>query len=602
MTDPSPGYQRFFAELKRRRVFRVMAVYGIVAFVILQVADIALPGLGLPEWTITLILVLTLLGFPVAIVLAWAFDLTPEGVQRTAEAAPGELTEIIAAPASKRWPIGLAAAAGTALVLVGGWLALGRPGGTPPASDPAFLVQGSAPVAAHAESAAASIAVLPFADMSEAGDKEYFSDGLAEELIDALARVEGLRVAARTSSFAFKGGGADVRAIADSLGVQTVLEGSVRASGDRLRITAQLIQASDGFHLWNETYDRELTDLFAVQEEIADAIADALLGTLGLEHGDSLSVQRTDLAAYEQYLLGRAFVSQRGETLRRAEEHFRAALAIDSTYAPAWGGLAEVYAVYPYYVEFDITEALAQSEAAARRALALDSTSASARVALGSVLRERHQWEAAERELLRALELAPESSEAHGEYSQYLAYLGRVEEALVEAERALELDPLSNQKLGMSGFYAILAGREEEGMERMWRARGFTIATILLAQHLVYRGRFDEAERAARLDPEVDDLLLTLVEAARSAAGSPARERGLELVAGPGFLPMGKGGGTAQPAWLIYLDGPDAALDMLEELFSSPMMGLETLWMPMYDPIRDHPRFRAILAALGIPR
>ena len=588
------GYQRFFAELKRRKVFQVAAVYGAAMFGVLQAADVLVPALHMPEGLITVVAVLGLIGFPVALAVAWTYERTGAGLVRTGDAAPGEITQIILAPAASRWPVGLAAAAGTALLLVGGWIALGRP------------VSGESDARAAAEvgnagarSPTVSIAVLPFEDMSEGGDKEYFSDGLSEELIDALVRVDGLRVAARTSSFAFRESTADIRTIADSLGVETVLEGSVRTSGDRLKITAQLIQASDGFHLWSETYERQLTDVFDVQEEIATAISGALLGTLGLESGTSFSVTRTDIDAYEQYLLGRAFMSQRGPALRRAEEHFRAAIAIDSMYAPAWGGLAEVFAVYPYYVSMEIPEAMTEAEGAARRALALDPDLASARVALGSVLRERRQWEAAEYELLLALDLAPESAEAHGEYAQYLAYVRRFQEASAHADRSLQLDPLSNQKLGVAGLYALVAGQEELGLDRLWRVRGWGIGPVLLTEHLVARKRYDEAARAAAIEAELEDYLLVLVEATRSSAASPERQRGITLAADP--RPMSLGGGIAQPAWLIYLGEPDAALDRLEDLFTRPVLGLETLWQPMYDPIRDHPRFQAIVDGLELP-
>ncbi len=582
-------------------------------FGVLQGADVLVQALHLPESLVTVVALLGLFGFPVALFVAWVFERSPDGLIRTEDAAPGELTQIISAPPARRWPVGLAAAAGTALFLVGTWLVLGRPAADPPGQASSAGAPGvEAPAAGAAAGgtpaggvpAAASdlsIAVLPFEDMSEEGDKEYFSDGLSEELIDALVRVDGLRVAARTSSFAFKDGSADIRTIADSLGVANVLEGSVRASGDRLRITAQLIQASDGFHLWSETYDRELTDVFEVQEEIADAIATALLGTLGLEHGTDLSVARTDIEAYEQYLLGRAFVSQRGEALRRAEEHFRAALAIDSMYAPAWGGLAEVYALYPYYVEIDVDESLETSEKAARRALELDSLSANARVALGSVLRERRQWEAAERELLRATELAPESSEAHGEYSQYLLAVGHIQEAVDEANRSLELDPLSQQKLGMSGMYDLVNGDVDAALEKLWRVRGFSIATVFLTQYLAYEGRFDEAERASLLDPTIGDLLTTLVSAARSPEGSPEQQRGIAIAGEKGLLPLGPGVGTLQPPWLLILGEYEMALDLLEELFEGPVIGLEMLYVPMYDPIRDHPRFQAVWDGLNLP-
>ena len=571
-------------------------------FGVLQGADVLVQALHLPESLVTLAAVLGLLGFPLALFVAWVFERSPGGLIRTEDAAPGELTQIIEAPPAKRWPVGLAAAAGTALLLIGGWLALGRPAADP-TGQPASVEASAGGTTAGDPTAASdiSIAVLPFEDMSEAGDKEYFSDGLSEELIDALARVDGLKVAARTSSFAFRDGSADIRTIADSLWVANVLEGSVRASGDRLRITAQLIQASDGFHLWSETYDRELTDVFEVQEEIAESIAEALLGTLGLEQVTGLDVARTDIDAYQQYLLGRAYVSQRGESLRRAEEHFRAALSIDSTYAPAWGGLAEVYALYPYYVEIDIESALATSETAARRAIELDPNSANAHVALGSVLRERRQWAAAERELSRALELAPRSSEAHGEYAQYLLAVGRFEESLQEAHLSLELDPLSKQKLAVLAMYELVAGREEDAVAKFWQIRGFPLTPILLTQYLAYSGRYEEAERAALIDPSLSPLLETLVEAAQSPPGSPERQRGIETVEQLGSLTMGQGGGLSQPMWLVILGEEEKALELLEAMLSGPVIGLELIDMPMYDPIREHPRFQALMDALEIP-
>ncbi len=204
MTDPTPGYQRFFAELKRRRVFRVMAVYGIVGFVLLQIVDLAVPALLLPEWTYRLVALILLLGFPVAVVIAWALELTPEGVRRMAEAAPGELAEIIAAPASKRWPAGVLALVGMTALLAGAWY-VGRQSAPGVAADLA-----TGPVTA-------SIAVLPFVNMSDDASNEYFSDGISEELLNLLAKIAELRVAARTSSFSFKDQDLEITEIADRL-------------------------------------------------------------------------------------------------------------------------------------------------------------------------------------------------------------------------------------------------------------------------------------------------------------------------------------------------------------------------------------------------
>jgi adenylate cyclase len=289
MSQPQSSLSRLFAELKRRKVFRVMAVYGATAFVILQVADLAFPRLGLPEWTITFILVATIVGFPIALVLAWAFESTPDGVKRTEAAAPGEITEILRLPASRRWPAGLLALAGVVLVFGGGWW-IGqrsdarRPGGEGPTK---------------------SVAVLPFVDLSEAGDQEWFSDGLTEEILNSLAALPELKVTSRTSSFQFRGQDRDIKEIADTLGVAHVVEGSVRRIGDKLAVTAQLIRASDGNHLWSETYERAADDLFDVQRDVAERVATALDVYLDDEKREAMFRSGTrSIEAFESYLRG----------------------------------------------------------------------------------------------------------------------------------------------------------------------------------------------------------------------------------------------------------------------------------------------------------
>jgi adenylate cyclase len=321
------GYQRFFAELKRRRVFRVIAVYGIVAFGIIEAADAVFPRMALPDWTVTLVVWLALLGFPVAIVFAWALEMTPQGVRRTAEARPGELTEIVAAPALKRWSAGAFAFVGVTALLAGAWY-VGRQ------SAPASADQATGPVLE-------SIAVLPFVNMSSDPDQEYFSDGISEELLNLLAKIPELRVAARTSSFSFKGKDLEIPEIASSLGVEHILEGSVRRSGNQLRITAQLIQADDGYHLWSETYDRQLDDVFQIQEEIAIEVVDALRVSL---LGAVPKTRRTDPQTYQLFLEGQYLRRQITEgSLRSAIEAFKQAVEIDSTYVPAWTDLADTY-------------------------------------------------------------------------------------------------------------------------------------------------------------------------------------------------------------------------------------------------------------------
>jgi serine/threonine-protein kinase len=291
-----------------------------------------------------------------------------------------------------------------------------------------------------------SIAVLPLVNLSPDRENEYFSDGMTEELISALGRVEGLRVAARTSAFAFKGTGADVREIGAKLNVGTVLEGSVRRAGRRLRLTAQLVSTKDGYHLWSEEYDRELADVFAVQDELARAIVSALRVTLQPRAGGALVKRATaDLEAHDLYLQGRFEWNRRTYTsLPEALHYFERAIARDSAYAEAFAAMAETYVLLPTYGISSPADAYPRARSVALRALALDSTLGNAHAALG-VVRELYEydWTGAERELRRAIALDPGYATAHQWYAEYLSALGRDDEARREAEQAVALDPLS---------------------------------------------------------------------------------------------------------------------------------------------------------------
>ncbi len=358
-----------FTELKRRKVVRVAVVYAATAFVVLQAADIMLPRLGVPEWAMSLIVVLVVLGFPVAMVLAWALELTPDGVRVTPAPTAGDHAQPPPSLLGKR----TLAVAG-ALVVLG--VGLGAGWFLRPVSSPA------PPPAAHTADAvtARSIAVLPFVNMSDDAANEFFADGISEELLNVLVRVDGIGVASRTSSFAYKGRELGAAAIASELGVNHILEGSVRKAGNRVRITAQLIDAVNDRHLWSETYDRELDDIFVIQDEIANAIVQALRGTLGTDRVERVVTVRGDtdnLDAYEAYLKARQLFLARSE-LPESVRLYEHAVALDPNFARGWEGLAEVASVIEDWGFMDPTirerEYLDLALHAADRALALDSS------------------------------------------------------------------------------------------------------------------------------------------------------------------------------------------------------------------------------------
>lgn len=416
---------RLWKELRRRHVVSTVAAYAAAAFVLLQLGEILFPAFGIDEaGGMRALLALLLGGFPVVLAVSWVYDVTREGFRRTAP-EDGELSEV---PPPSSTVVGLVLV--TALVLgVTGW----------------YAVQAvEAPAAAATPPRSASIAVLPFTDMSETQDQAYLGDGIAEEILNLLAAAPELQVAARTSSFAFRDEPGDVRRIGDELGVGTVLEGSVRRDGSRVRVTAQLIDTESGFHLWSEAYDREVENLFAVQDEIAGAIAEELLGTLDLP-GARGERRAADPEAQDAYWRGRAEWNRRGSAgIPAAIRLFQEALTLDPDYAQAYAGLADSWALLPQFVPgADADQAWARAEELARRAVELDPTLAEAHASLGLTLALQGDRQGALAALGRALELNPSYAPARHWRGNVLAERGELARAVEDLERAATLDPLS---------------------------------------------------------------------------------------------------------------------------------------------------------------
>ncbi|MBT8477764.1 MAG: hypothetical protein KJO06_02530 [Gemmatimonadetes bacterium] len=597
------SYQRLFAELKRRRVFRVAAMYGASAFVVLQVADLLQEGLQLPQTFLTVVTVLALVGFPVALVLAWAYERTPHGVVRTPDPGPNEIDEIVAEPIARRWPVGIAAAVGTALLLLSAWWGLGRP--EAPGTDRGDY---------------SSIAVLPFENMSGNPDDAFFADGLSEELLNALARIPGLRVAGRTSSFALREANLDLKTIGDTLGVETVLEGSVRRSGGRVRVTAQLIEAKDGFHLWSQDWERELTadNVFEIQDEIAGAVAAAMVSgeapaaasTQG-GGGDLVpaSVRTADLDAYELYLAGRHHWATRTPSgLAEAVTLFEAALERDSMYAPAWIGLSAAYNALPWYTDYPASEAAELSKSAARRALQLDPDNAEALYTLASTTHEYDlDWEEAARLFGRAIGLDPNYAQGLAWYCWYLGGMGRWEESLPWCERAVELDPLHVHALAQLGELQLLLGRREDGLRTLSRALAvqpdFGFARMREAFGLAIAGRLDDAEASLRRYARSTGLPggETSASAIVSGLRDPARRD--EAVASLlGWRDHEETQAYMILDWLLLLGARDEALDEVDRIVDIGGEQTSTLNATFStESLRGEPRFDAAIAGLGIP-
>jgi TolB-like protein len=607
MTDSSRSYQQFFAELKRRHVFKVAAIYGAVAFGVLQVSEPLATALGLSDSFLSLVVGLLLLGFPVALVLAWAFEVTPEGVQKAEPAAPGEIEAIVAQPASKRWPAGLLALAGAGLLFGGWWM--GRQTAADPASSPESA-SSDARLAFEdlADDTRPSIAVLPFTDMSPEGDQEHFSDGMTDEIINVLAKTGQFGVRGRTSAFAYKGENRDLREIGSELNVAYLIEGSVRKEGDQLRITAQLIDADDDSHLWSESYTRSAVNIFDIQLEIAEAIAGALQVPLGLDDHRDLVTPTADVEAYDLYLTARARLRERGPGIDEAARLFEAAIARDSAWAPAWAGLADATELKLWNpnrnIPFEAT--LAEAERGAKRALELQPQNSTALIVLGNVHRDRYEWADAEASYRRALALDPDNPEAHQQYGELLHKMGRLQEAVRFMDRAAALDPAA-VRLAQLMYVLMRDGRwDETEAVRRW--------AVTQGIDMTFGGASpdgDEFWRSTRAWEEgrYEDVGIPsgwatgAFDSTSWAAAIPALQAGRFDLLPDSLKDLDWGYGN-----LVRLGELErAVVDFLEhrqagEAGGSSLVRLtpEEVWWPVLDPIRSHPEIQSYLVSISL--
>jgi serine/threonine-protein kinase len=550
-------------------------VLGFVAFAVLQVIEPVMHGLHLPEWTLSFVVVALAVGFPVVMVLAWVFDMSSSGIERTLPLRPQNLG---------RLPLALVVGAVAALAIV-------------PAVAWYFARANRGGVARPAVDA--SVAVLPFVNLSAAKDQEYFSDGITEEVINALANVEGLRVVSRTSTFAYKNRNLSVRQIGDELAVATVLEGSVRREGNALRLTAQLINAKDGYHLWSKTFDRELNNVFAVEDELARAIADALRPRLLKE--STLAPQTTvSSEAHDLYLKGRHFWSKRTpEDLKEAMALFEKAIAIDPTYALAHAGLSDCYLLLGEYTQARPADIVPKARPHAYRALELDGDLAEPHASLGLISIYDYDWATAEREFKRAIELRSGYATAHHWYAILLVTLGRFAEARAEAERALQLDPASAVVNNLMGVVYYESRDYEKAVGALRKTLelnpNFSPSREILACAYATMGR--KADALA----ELDQIKASAIQHAAmrawilAIAGDVSAARALmrDVEKRP---EMDFGHPAALGALQAVLGNRDRAFALLDQAYAERDWMLRDVKVsPMWDPLRNDQRFSRLL-------
>jgi TolB-like protein len=576
--------KNFFGELKRRNVYKVAVAYAIVGWLVVQIATQVFPFLEIPNWIVRLVILLVAIGFPIALIIAWAFELTPEGIKPTATAdATGKHSH------GGAWIVIVLTAAALSL----GLFLLGR-----------YTAGYATPRQSEVATAGPdkSIAVLPL--INESGDPkdEYFSDGLSEELIAALAQISGLKVIGRSSSFRFKDRKEEPRTIGEKLGVSTLLDGTVRKQGERVRIVAELVNAADGIQLWTRTFDRQLKDIFAVQEEIAKAVAESLKVTL-LGADSAQKNAPKNMEAHNAYLQGHFHFQRRNlEDYRKAVGYFDQAISLDPSYALAYTERSEAWSFIG-----DLTgqhePAWSNARSDAEKAVAIAPDLAEARAALGWV-RFFIDWKFTEglSELKRAKELSPANPTANDLLARAILYLGRLDDAERQARQAVELDPLSVTAQGNLARVLFYAGKSDEADAAARKAAELQPASasshrwqVLIA---VERGDGETALREAQLEPDegyrrFELALAQYVRGDRAAADAALAD----------LIANGRDNLAYQIAEVYAVRGEkDKAFEWLQISFDNHDTGTLTLLVdPLLRGLRDDPRYKSFLAKLGLP-
>src|SRR6195256_2782840 len=575
----------FFSELKRRNVYKVAVAYAIVGWLLVQVATQVFPFLEIPNWVVRLVIALVAIGFPIALVIAWAFELTPEGIKRTEDV---DLAASARQPRKYTWIF---------VVIVGAALSVGL-------FFTGRYTGRTTTNAAGAELPAKSIAVLPFESLSEEKSNAYFAEGVQDEILTRLAKVADLKVISRTSTQHFKSAPENLPQIAKQLGVAHILEGSVQKSNDQVRVNVQLINAMTDAHLWADTYDRKLTDIFAVESEIAKTIAETLQAKItGSEKNSIAKAPTANPEAYELYLKGRFFWNKRsGLDLRKAIDYFNQAIAKDPNYALAYAGLADSYLLLPNYGGAPTADVVPPARAAVTKALELDNSLAEAQASLGLLDTLDLRLERAITHFERAVQLKPNYATAHHWLGLGHLSLGHFDQAIAEEKRATELDPLSVIINADLAWTYVCAHRLDEAEAQARRTLEidprFFLAHYYLGGVRQAKGQLLEAisEFRQAFDLNGDSYSLAMLGQAYARAGNKADAQ--KIVAR--LNDEAKSRHVAPYAWALFYLGLGDKNRALDELETAYKRG-DTNYLfvlkvdPLFDDLRGDSRFEALV-------
>ncbi|MGH8101924.1 MAG: tetratricopeptide repeat protein [Chthoniobacterales bacterium] len=586
----------FFSELKRRNVYKVAVAYVVIAWLTIQAASIFLPAFNAPQWAMQIVILILVVGFPVALILSWAFEITPEGIKLESEIDPAKS---ITRKTGRKIAAFTAVVAAIAAAMLVFQLVRTRP--TPPLSMNASPVSNK------------SIAVLPFANLSGDPQNAYFSEGVQDEILTRLAKIAELKVISRTSTQRFKSAPEDLRQIAQQLGVANILEGSVQKANDQVRVNVQLINALTDAHLWADTYDRKLTDIFAVESDIAKTIAESLQAKLTGSEKNAIAKKPTENPeAHELYLKGRYFWNRRtGANLQKAADYFQQAIEKDPRYALAFSGLADCHVLLPAYAELGSNprDELPKALEAAHRAVELDDTLCEAHTSLARALASDLQLVAASPEFKRAIELNPNYATAHQWFGEYLQSQGHLEEALSELKRAEELDPLSLIINSVLGFALDTVGKSDEAIAQLHKTieidPNFGSAHGQLGNVLEHRGRLKEAiteyEKSFNSpgsDPiDLADLAAAYFRDDRTAEAQQLWDK-LKSLSERQYVPA-----YSMAVVQLAMGNKDEAIRLLEKSYDdrAPFDSADLGWILVdhrLDPLRSDPRFKKLITRI----
>jgi TolB-like protein/Tfp pilus assembly protein PilF len=577
--------RNFFTELKRRNVYKVAVAYAVVGWLLIQVATQVFPFLEISNWAIRLVIFVTALGFPVALVIAWAFELTPEGLKRT------EFADKLPKKSSRDrvwlYVVVLAGAISVSLFFLGRYTAPTKP-------------------SVSTNTATKSIVVLPFANLSEDKANAYFADGIQEEILTRLAKIADLKVISRTSTQRYQSNPGNLAEIAKQLDVANILEGSVQKAGDTVRVSVNLIQAASDSHLWAETYDRKLTDILGVESEIAKTIAEQLQAKLTRPEQNALAGRPTEnTEAYQLYLRGRYFWNKRtAADFKRAIGYLNQAIEKDPNYALAYAGLADVYVLLSAFGEGSPKDTFPQAKAAAMKALELDESLGEAHATLGIALFGYDlNLAQARREFQRAIELNPNYATAHQWYAECgLAPFERFDEAIAEMKRALELDPLSIIINADFGSALGHARRLDEAIAQLRKTvemdPNFYYARWQLGEVLEAKGFNEEAAAQYKKAIELNDDPLPRALLGHLYARTDRKDEARAILRELRELSKQRYVALYNLALIhIGLGEKAATTDLLEQAYEQHD-GYNIAYInvdPCLDPLRGDPRFEALV-------